>query len=657
VLPARLRRLFARTRLLTRVALALAAVGLLPVVIASYRLVDLNQEGMYEQVQRTHVVAAEATAARVSAFLSTRLSLVGAAAASPALADPRGAAARALLGEDLAAWADLGALALAVVNGRGEEVVRAQLRDAAAPARVARALAPRGGGAVLALPGGPLLRLAAPLPDGAGALRLVCDGSALAAAVQPAELGEQAELVVVDADGRAVLGSAATLAAFPAALVRTALSAKVTGAGRFRGTGGGRFLGAYTAVPGAGGWAVLSRQPTRFAEALAGGVRRRAALAIATALALVALLSAAAYVSLVQPIQALVAAQRRLAKKGEDAAGGDEIAQLQSAFAALEQSLADRAALGDVLLGRYQVLEHLGTGAMGSVFRGFDPRLQRPVALKTVRLGADLAPAARRDLVAVLAHEAVTVARLNHPDVVAVYDFAAAPDGAFVAMEFVDGMSLEALLARRHRLRVEEVLPLGAAIARGLAAAHQRGIVHRDVKPANVLLGRDGAVKVGDFGIADVVAAAAHDSESLFGTPGYVPPECLQGAGYTPASDLFSLGVVLYFCLTGTRPFVGKNASEIVKATIFGALRPLGRQVPGLPPRLESLVLHLLERDPARRPSDAAAVAAELDAMAAERRLRWSFDPGEDWKVRRIFTPESQWIPTSRIGATPRMRL
>ena len=162
---------------------------------------------------------------------------------------------------------------------------------------------------------------------------------------------------------------------------------------------------------------------------------------------------------------------------------------------------------------------------MGAVFRGLDPRLRRPVALKTLRLGGgDLLPDKRRQRIEQLVQEAVTGARFSHPNVVAVYDVEESPEGAFIAMELVDGASLERVLLRRGRLSPREVIPLGAGIARGLAAAHQRDIVHRDIKPANVMLGHDGSIKVTDFGIADLVAAATRAEGLVFGTPGYLPP-------------------------------------------------------------------------------------------------------------------------------------
>jgi len=293
---------------------------------------------------------------------------------------------------------------------------------------------------------------------------------------------------------------------------------------------------------------------------------------------------------------------------------------------------------------------------MGTVFRGWDPKLQRPVALKTVRLGVDLLDDKRAQLITQLVREAVTAARFSHPNVVAVYDVEDAPDGAFMALELVDGVSLEHLLLRRGRLSPGEVAPLGAAIAHGLAAAHTRDIVHRDVKPANVLLGRDGTIKVTDFGIADFVAAASRAEGLVFGTPGYLPPESLRGAGHTRAGDLFALGVILYECLTGAKPFGGVDISDIIQPTFLAPLKTPGARTAGIPPDLETLVLLLLERDPGRRPSNAAAVAEELDRIDAKHGFRWQFDdvipqssPSQGPPMS--LTLEAQWLPTTRMAA------
>jgi hypothetical protein len=634
--------------LLVRVALALAAVGLPPVLIATGGLARISRDALYEQVLHTHIVAARSAADRAGALVAARDALVRGAAGSPELAAPGAPAAQAFLARSLGQWTGLGVLALAVVNPAGEEVVRAQVKGEGE--RVAAAL--RSAGLVSFGAGPPVLRLAAPLAQGGGSLVMVCDSAPLDEMMRPEELDKQAQLLIAGRDGRVVAGSVASLAGLPPELVKSALSGKISGAARYQ-VSGQTVLGAYFPVPETD-WVAISLQPAEVAEAVAARLRQKTAYGLGAAVLLIAGLSALAWTTLVRPIRSLAAAQRSLVGSagmiGARGAGGDEISDLQRTFDLLRRSLTDRRALDKVFLGRYQVIEALGTGAMGTVFRGWDPRLQRPVALKTIKLAGNLEAEKRRELIATLTREAVTVARLTHPNVVAVYDLEDAPETAFIAMELVDGMTLEALLGRRRRLTPDEVILLGAAIARGLAAAHARNIVHRDVKPANVLLGEDGAIKVSDFGIAGFLAASAEEGDTVFGTPGYLPPESLRGSAHGKPGDLFSLGVVLYACLAGGMPFGGGDANDLLRATLFGPIRPLGRSVPGLPPELETLIGVLLEREVQLRPSSAEAVAGELDRMAAARGLRWRLDPGaEDARSTAAEPVKAQWVPTTRL--------
>lgn len=640
---------------MARVLLALGAVGLLPLGIVSFGLADLNRDAIEVQVLRTHALAANTAAERVASFLAVRRSLAEGMAGNPVLADPLSPAAQELLRQNLGAWADLGVLAIAIVDDEGREGLRAQIKGADR-GRIDRALAAGGIGSsggtgarepipVMNPPGAPTVVLTAPLPGVAGAdarslgaVRLVCDGAPLVEIAQPNEMGEEADLLIIDRERQPIVASGTPLSGFPEGLVENALSGKLGGARRFRDPTGETILGAFAPVPRSS-WSVLSRQPARVADAVANRLRRRALLAIGAALALIAVLGALAWWTVIKPLRDLVGAQRRLARGGA-LAGGDEIADLKNAFSLLERSVSDREALAQVFLGRYQVIELLGSGAMGSVFRGWDPRLERAVALKTVRLGDLPSSESRAKQLTTLRREAITVAQLSHPNIVAVYDVEDAVEAAFIAMELVDGASLESLFWTCGKLSAEEVIPLGAAIARGLAAAHEREILHRDVKPANLLLGRDGAIKITDFGISELASVSERGGASIFGTPGYIPPETLRGDGYGPKGDLFALGVVLYHALVGKRPFAGGTVRDVVRATLSDQPVPPSQKVAGLPEALDRLVLALLAREPDDRPESAAAVAATLEGLAAEMRLRWTwrpeYEPGKTDEAARV---------------------
>jgi serine/threonine-protein kinase len=426
-------------------------------------------------------------------------------------------------------------------------------------------------------------------------------------------------MLLSDGRGNVVAASreGVDLSTFPKELVDAGLSGRASGASR---TAGGRVLGAFAPVPGTS-WFVLSRQPAEVAEALARDVRRQLFLAVAAALMLAVAITALAWRFLVRPLREMARAQRRLA--GFSSAGarpGTEIGELRDALGLLERQIKDREAIGEVFVGRYQVVSFLGAGAMGSVFRGWDPKLQRPVALKTIRLHEE--ERFERESVSQLLHEAVTAARFSHPNIVAVYDVEDAPQAAFIALEFVDGPSLQRYL-RSRSIPPAQVVPLGLAIARGLAAAHAHGVVHRDVKPGNVLLGRDGSIKVTDFGIAGAVSNASQ-SESVFGTPGYLPPEVLKGGRYDERGDLFAAGVVLYECLTGLLPFPGRTSQEILASTLRREPVPLRPRVPGVPLDVEALIMGLLAPNPDERaPSTADTLAKRLEAMASAHGWTW----------------------------------
>lgn len=305
----------------------------------------------------------------------------------------------------------------------------------------------------------------------------------------------------------------------------------------------------------------------------------------------------------------------------------DELALRVERLAALRREPA-AASEGDddaLRFGRYVVIEELGKGSMGTVYRGRDPRLEREVALKTIRLDTAATESHRRELVDLLRNEAVTIARLSHPNIVAVYDMGDTRDTAFVAMELVDGVSLGDYIRVRGAMDPLSMIPVATGIAAGLAQSHAREVVHRDLKPGNVLLGRDVGVKVSDFGLASVVSQLKDDTTELTGTPGYVPPEVLnQRSPYGQAGDLFALGATLYESMAGVHPLAGSSLRDTILNTMHGRYRPLTEVVPrAVPEELSALIDALLSVDPARRPG-AGEAAGRLKELADSRGLRWT---------------------------------
>jgi DNA-binding response OmpR family regulator len=289
----------------------------------------------------------------------------------------------------------------------------------------------------------------------------------------------------------------------------------------------------------------------------------------------------------------------------------------------LEAHLTAGQPLSSFPLGRYQLLSVLGEGATGTVFRGWDTKLHRTVALKTVRLSRMAFGSERSEAVSGLLREAVAAARVQHPSIVSVFDIVEAGELAFIIMEFVNGMTLEHYLRAGRPLDSPEVVPLGAVVARALGAAHAQRVIHHDLKPANVLLGRDGSIKVSDFGIAEFLSSLWQGRDRVFGTPGFVPPECLHGDAYDEKGDLFALGVTLYACLTGAAPFTGATMDETVRNTLeLDPPSPRARNA-GLSLELDDLVMSLIARERARRPASAAHVATRLERLGEQHGYRW----------------------------------
>ena len=638
-----------RLGLLGRTVVALAAAALVPLGVIPY-LVELNRAGVSEQVLRTHAVAARTTASRVQAFLDALQQAVGTVAFNPEMyAQPRSPAGQDLLAGLLQAQPLI--VGAVVENAEGAEVLRVRSRthaevvEAVLAAPSQRALLPR------RELGSLWLRLTTPLPDSVGRLRVVARADPLEEILDVEELGREAVLAVAsEADG-VILSSEPSVGfdSFPESMVAAARSGRVSGASRFEDQDEGAVLGAYAPLAGAG-WFVMSRQPARVAEAVAEQMQRQALIAVGIALALTAALSALAYRSLVRPMREAVQAQRKLARGGVGRPVGSELEQLRAGIAALERQTLDREAIGKVFLGRYLVMEIVGSGGMGTVFKGWDPKLERPVALKTVHLEAAKTASTASGQQPSLLREAVTLARINHPNIVAVYDIEDTGQVAFIAMEFVDGVNLQKLLAHLGSLGPEQAVPLAAAVARGLAAAHSHGVVHRDVKPGNVLLGRDGTIKLTDLGIAGHVTSMVEDAALVFGTPGYMPPEALGGERHDAAGDLFSLGVVLYECLAGSSPFLGSTPQESILRTKAAAVAPLRVKLPAIPRELDSLVLGLLQRRPEHRlPATAGEAAARLETLASENGWQWRYP--ERLEQMRL---EEVWDAATHALAVPR---
>ncbi|MFI6499396.1 protein kinase [Nonomuraea typhae] len=268
-------------------------------------------------------------------------------------------------------------------------------------------------------------------------------------------------------------------------------------------------------------------------------------------------------------------------------------------------------AQGTTLAGRYRLDTRIGAGGMGEVWRGEDIVLARTVAVKVLLPG-------RMDDSGFLARfqgEARAMATINHAGVVDVYDYGVSGDTVYLVMKFVDGESLDKLLARLGRIAPEPAMELIAQAASALQAVHDQGIVHRDVKPGNLLVQRDGTLVLTDFGIArSDLANRLTDAGMVLGTAAYCAPEQAEGAPVTPAVDIYALGVVAYECLVGQRPFDGDSAVTIALKHIREAPPPLPAEIPA---PVRALVETALSKDPARRFASAADMSRAARQAAA----------------------------------------
>ncbi|MCF1600372.1 serine/threonine-protein kinase, partial [Streptomyces muensis] len=265
---------------------------------------------------------------------------------------------------------------------------------------------------------------------------------------------------------------------------------------------------------------------------------------------------------------------------------------------------------GRVIGGRYRLIERIGSGGMGTVWRAFDELVDREVAVKQPRLPGDPEDAARQRAAHRLYREARAAARVEHPAAVAIHDVVVEDTLPWIVMELVRGESLHEVL-RRGPVRATEAARIGLAVLGALRAAHAVGIVHRDVKPANVLLGAHDRVVLTDFGIAHIQGEESLTVSGEFvGSLEFIAPERMSGRGAGPASDLWSLGVLLYAAVEGWSPF-RRTTLESTLAAILAADPPEPKQAGPL----GSLLVRLLVKDPERRPG-ADQVAAVLEAVA-----------------------------------------
>ena len=261
-------------------------------------------------------------------------------------------------------------------------------------------------------------------------------------------------------------------------------------------------------------------------------------------------------------------------------------------------------------LGRYVIVEEIGQGAMGVVYKAVDPLIDRTVAIKTINL--DLSKEELANFEKRFQREVQSAGKLNHPNIVTVYDVGRTEGVAYMAMEFLEGKELREILDSGVVLPIEKITHISSQVAEGLAFAHEHGIVHRDVKPANVMVMKNGLIKITDFGIAQMSSASRTVSGMVMGSPKYMSPEQVVGQAVDGRSDIFALGVVIYEMLTGKTPFAGDNISAIMYQILNDEPVPPKNLNQSIPDTINYIVLKALAKHPDKRYQNAKELARDL---------------------------------------------
>jgi len=269
-------------------------------------------------------------------------------------------------------------------------------------------------------------------------------------------------------------------------------------------------------------------------------------------------------------------------------------------------------------LGRYEILGELGRGDMGIVYRAHDPLIDRYVAIKTIDL-QKLSDKEKEEYKLRFYQEAKAAGRLNHPNIITIYDLGRKGDIAYIAMELMEGPELQNIAAHGERLSLAEKLDIAFQIAAGLAYAHEHGVVHRDIKPSNIMVLRGRHVKIADFGIARMESALWRtQADKIIGSPLYMSPEQVQSHPVGPYSDIFSFGIVLYHMLTGRLPFDGDSAHSVFYKIVHEVPPAPSTIDPEIPPSVDALVAKCLAKLPGERYQSARDLIGDLHACRRE---------------------------------------
>jgi serine/threonine protein kinase len=300
-------------------------------------------------------------------------------------------------------------------------------------------------------------------------------------------------------------------------------------------------------------------------------------------------------------------------------------------------------------IGKYPISAVLGHGAMGVVYKGFDPHIHRPVAIKTIHKDLLGDEAVHASIAARFRNEAQAVGRLQHPGIVAIYEFGEDDATAYIAMEFVEGKNLDQVLAATPVLPEAQVRRIMDQLLDALECAHRAGVWHRDIKPANLILTAAGQVKLTDFGIARIENIGLTQVASMIGTPGYMAPEQYIGEGIDHRADLFAAGVLLYRLLTGVQPFSGAAETVMYKIMNEQPKPPSEVSGGGLSGVYDALMLKALAKGAENRFQSAQAFRQALLASATHPQAAYPGGAND----ATVIVPQSHWVRAVEAAAPP----
>ncbi len=263
-------------------------------------------------------------------------------------------------------------------------------------------------------------------------------------------------------------------------------------------------------------------------------------------------------------------------------------------------------------IGKYDIVREMGRGAMGIVYEGTDPYIGRRVAIKTIRFDVLTQPAEQDEAQKRFMREARSAGILSHPNIVTIYDVGEDRGLTYIAMEYIDGESLESMIAARRRLTLDDIVALIVQLGDGLDYAHRNGIVHRDIKPANILVDREGRPRIVDFGIARISSSSLTQTNQVLGTPYYMAPEQIAGKAVDHRADLYALGTILYELLTFEKPFPGDNVTTVIYKIMNEPPPRIRDAAKNLPQGLDHVTAKALAKDPGRRYQSGRELAEDL---------------------------------------------